>query len=89
MFLQIADMQSALPQDFEAGEVIFREPPLVAAQHTANKADALVCAQCFRFLGSIERQLQHRLLGDAVDTSTGPCCCTEVMCGMDLNQSVL
>jgi hypothetical protein len=37
----------------------------------ACRADALVCAQCFRFVGSIEQQLQHRLLGDAVDTSAG------------------
>ncbi len=58
-------------QDFAEGEVIFRDPPLVAAQHSANKADALVCAHCFRYVGCIEQQLQHRILGDAVDTSAG------------------
>lgn len=49
-------------QVFEAGDVIFREAPLVAGQHTASRAQCLVCARCFRFLGSIEAQLVHRLL---------------------------
>lgn len=36
-----------------------------------HRADALVCAQCFRFVGSIEQQLQHRLLGNALDSTAG------------------
>lgn len=58
-------------QDFAEGDIIFRDPPLVAAQHSGNRADALVCAQCFRYVGSIEQQLKHRILGDAVDTMAG------------------
>jgi len=33
----------------------------VGAQHSANKADALVCSRCFSMIGSIEQQLAHRL----------------------------
>ncbi|EIE20780.1 SET domain-containing protein [Coccomyxa subellipsoidea C-169] len=42
--------------------VIFEEPALVGAQHTANRADALVCSRCFTFIGSIGMQIAHRLL---------------------------
>ena len=44
-----------------------RAMPLVAAQHTTNKAIAYVCSQCFCYLGSVEAQVALRLLpgGDA------------------------
>lgn len=61
---------------FDAGDVIFCEAPLVAGQHAASQAQSLVCARCFRFLGSIEAQLVHRLLiRDEVagSRSGGPC----------------
>ena len=34
----------------------------MGAQHTANKADALICSRCFSMTGSIEQQIAHRLL---------------------------
>lgn len=49
-------------QAFRADELVFKEAPLVGAQHTANKADALVCSRCFTMIGSIEQQIAHRLL---------------------------
>ena len=52
-------------QDFVPEELVFREPPLVGAQHTVNCADALVCSRCFTMVGSIEKQLAHRLLARA------------------------
>ena len=44
-------------QDFVHGETLVQETPLVAGQHSTNKKHALVCSQCFRFLGSIKLQL--------------------------------
>lgn len=49
-------------QAHKAGDVIFREAPLLVGQHARSRAEALVCARCFRHLGSIESQLAHRLL---------------------------
>ena len=49
-------------QEFKSDELVFKEAPLVGAQHTANKADALVCSRCFSMIGSIEQQIAHRLL---------------------------
>jgi hypothetical protein len=49
-------------QEFKAGDVIFREAPLLAVQHSSSRAQSLVCDRCFRYLGSIEDQLIHRLL---------------------------
>ncbi|XP_024391830.1 histone-lysine N-methyltransferase ATXR2 isoform X1 [Physcomitrium patens] len=51
-------------EDFEAEELVLREPPLVGAQHSRNKRDAIVCSNCFRYVGSIELQLARRLLLD-------------------------
>ena len=44
-------------QDLRDKDIILREPPLAAGQHTANKCLALVCSHCFQFLGSITMQL--------------------------------
>lgn len=67
------------PQDLKADALFFKEPPLVGAQHSANKADALVCSRCFSMIGSIEQQIAHRLL--ASEESGGPhswhCNCRE------------
>ena len=49
-------------QAFEADALVIKEPPLVGAQHAANKADALVCSRCFTMIGSLEQQMAHRLL---------------------------
>ena len=43
----------------------------MAGQHTANKAEALVCSVCFRFLASVEAQIAHRLLSNAAGTTAG------------------
>lgn len=51
-------------QDFNEGEVLLREPPFVAGQHALNRSKAVVCANCFRFLGSVELQIAWHLLCD-------------------------
>ena len=51
-------------QDFSEGEVLLREPPFVAGQHAVNRGKAVVCANCFRFLGSVELQIVWHLLCD-------------------------
>ncbi|KAL0052681.1 hypothetical protein WJX82_005986 [Trebouxia sp. C0006] len=43
--------------DIQDEQTILQEAPLVAGQHTSNKAFALVCSHCFHFLGSIRMQL--------------------------------
>lgn len=45
------------------GAVIVKEAPLVAIQHTANKAYAHVCAQCFTFVGGVNFQLANHFAG--------------------------
>lgn len=52
-------------QDLHAEDLVFREAPLVGAQHTANRRDALVCSHCFALVGSLEQQIAHRLLARA------------------------
>lgn len=44
---------------------MLREPPLAAIQHASNEADALACAHCFRYVGSVETQVARRLLARA------------------------
>lgn len=51
-------------QAFKEGEVIFREPPLVALQHVLSRSEALVCGNCFRFLGPLELQAAWLLRSD-------------------------
>jgi hypothetical protein len=61
-------------KDFNAEEVVLQEPMLVGAQHSGNKADAMVCSYCFRYVGSLELQLARRLLhqeGDSVGDEEG------------------
>jgi hypothetical protein len=72
-------MAGKLWQDFDQDEVVFREPPLAGAQHTANRQHALVCSQCFRYIGSVELQIARRLLpasstgaGASARSETGP-----------------
>lgn len=48
-------------QNYEKDELVLKEHMLVGAQHTQNKADALVCSFCFCFIGSIELQIGRRL----------------------------
>eukprot|EP00899_Mesostigma_viride_P010240 jgi/Mesvir1/19217/Mv11526-RA.1 len=47
---------------FREGDVILKERFLVGAQHTANKAEALVCSHCMCYVGSIELQIARRIL---------------------------
>lgn len=43
-------------------ETIFiQETPIVSMQCSMNKKAALVCAECHRFLGSLEEQMKHVL----------------------------
>jgi len=46
---------------FEIGDRVLIERPLVAMQHERNREDAFVCSQCFKYLGSIEKQIGRRL----------------------------
>ncbi|GAM17617.1 hypothetical protein SAMD00019534_007920, partial [Acytostelium subglobosum LB1] len=46
-------------KQFEKDEVIFTEPPLFAVQHVYNRPIAWTCGNCFRFLGSLNRQINH------------------------------
>ncbi len=48
-------------RDFIVGDRVLIEPPLVAMQHERNRNDAIVCSFCFRYVGSIEKQIGHRL----------------------------
>lgn len=47
---------------FAEGECVLIEDPLVAAQHESNKTHARVCAQCFRYVGSVSSAVGKRLL---------------------------
>lgn len=51
-------------RDFAEGERVLVEPPLAAMQQESNRADALVCGECFRYVGGVERQIARRLLAD-------------------------
>eukprot|EP00124_Ichthyophonus_hoferi_P003805 Ihof_evm1s356 gene=Ihof_evmTU1s356 len=46
-----------------AGEVVFTEAPLVAIQHTANRCKAIVCQNCFTFVGTLQLQVDN-ILGE-------------------------
>ncbi|XP_039040385.1 histone-lysine N-methyltransferase ATXR2-like [Hibiscus syriacus] len=61
--------------DFEEEELIFKDQMLVGAQHPSNKIDCLVCSHCFKFIGSIEKQIGRILylktLGIGVSSHNG------------------
>jgi hypothetical protein len=46
-------------QSFKKDQVILTEKPYVALQEVHNRASAPVCSHCFRFIGSLEEQLQR------------------------------
>eukprot|EP00026_Physarum_polycephalum_P006391 Phypoly_transcript_06433.p1 GENE.Phypoly_transcript_06433~~Phypoly_transcript_06433.p1 ORF type:complete len:455 (+),score=67.98 Phypoly_transcript_06433:59-1366(+) len=46
-------------KDFEANDVVLVDKSLIAMQHVKNRMVAITCANCFRFLGSLEYQLAH------------------------------
>eukprot|EP00123_Amoebidium_parasiticum_P015120 comp22796_c1_seq1/m.35727 comp22796_c1_seq1/g.35727 ORF comp22796_c1_seq1/g.35727 comp22796_c1_seq1/m.35727 type:complete len:416 (-) comp22796_c1_seq1:115-1362(-) len=50
-------------REISEGEVVFKEKPLVAIQHVANRSKAIVCDQCFRFIGTLQLQVDN-LLGE-------------------------
>ena len=45
-------------KDITTGSALFTEAPLLCQQTLSNKQNALVCGCCYRFLGSIDIQLQ-------------------------------
>lgn len=49
-------------RNFAVGERVMSEAPLVGAQHETNKRHARTCSCCFRFVGSVEREIGRRLL---------------------------
>lgn len=56
-----------------AGTTIFKEYPLVAMQHRANRAaGARVCDRCFRFFGPIDEQIRSVLHGKCVPCAQLP-----------------
>jgi hypothetical protein len=54
-------------RDFAEGDRVLVEPPLVGMQHERNRRHALVCGQCFRYVGAVEHQIARRLLADDAD----------------------
>ncbi|KAG2493087.1 hypothetical protein HYH03_008750 [Edaphochlamys debaryana] len=48
-------------KDIPEGETVFNEVPLVSLQHLDNKASAVVCSRCLRFVGTVETQIGHKL----------------------------
>jgi hypothetical protein len=44
--------------DIAAGSILFTESPLLCQQTLSNKQNVLVCGCCYRFIGSIDTQLQ-------------------------------
>eukprot|EP00884_Botryococcus_braunii_P013348 jgi/Botrbrau1/22013/Bobra.0024s0027.3 len=55
-------------QDFNVGDVVISEEPVVANQHVSNMPDAFVCCRCLQFLGPIEAQIAHVLQHNAKGT---------------------
>ncbi|CAI5956668.1 unnamed protein product [Closterium sp. NIES-64] len=47
--------------DFKEGDVVLQEPPLVSMQHSHNRARALVCSHCLRFIGPLEQAVARLL----------------------------
>ena len=50
-----------LLKDYKTGDVIIREAPLAAIQHSVSKEDCLCCSCCCCFLGSVELQVAWKL----------------------------
>eukprot|EP01133_Synstelium_polycarpum_P010796 gene10796-12580_t len=46
-------------RSFEKDEIIFSEYPMFSVQHVYNRPIAWTCGNCFRFLGSLDRQVAH------------------------------
>ncbi|KYQ94027.1 hypothetical protein DLAC_04299 [Tieghemostelium lacteum] len=72
-------------KSFEKDEVIFSERPLFSVQHVYNRSTAWTCGNCFKFLGSLNRQLAHykKLFGikDQISIPESP-----DVCNQQLNQ---
>ncbi|CAN8270382.1 unnamed protein product [Cochlearia groenlandica] len=47
--------------EFQEDELILKDQILVGIQHSSNKVDCLVCSFCFRFVGSIEKQIGRKV----------------------------
>ncbi|KAF7003890.1 hypothetical protein CFC21_019164 [Triticum aestivum] len=73
-------------KDFAEGDLILKDQILVGAQHSLNKIDCVVCSYCFRFIGSVEFQIGHRLYFQSIASSIG--CSSERHChGSDVGSS--
>ncbi|KAL1197499.1 Histone-lysine N-methyltransferase ATXR2 [Cardamine amara subsp. amara] len=58
--------------EFQEDELILKDQILVGIQHSSNKVDCLVCSFCFRFIGSIEKQIGRKLYFKNLGVSS--CC---------------
>ena len=58
-------------RDFTEGERVLVEPPLIGMQQESNRDDALVCGECFTYVGSVEQQIARRLLDEAAGGGDG------------------
>ncbi|KAF3611298.1 hypothetical protein DY000_02049370 [Brassica cretica] len=63
---EVASLLAPLPSvyansEFQEDELILKDEILVGIQHSSNKVDCLVCSFCFRFIGSIEKQIGRKL----------------------------
>lgn len=47
---------------YKRGDLIWKEPPLVAMQHLSSAEQAPCCSHCFAYLGSCEYQIGSRLM---------------------------
>ncbi|KAG2306538.1 hypothetical protein Bca52824_026286 [Brassica carinata] len=60
--------------EFQEDELILKDEILVGIQHSSNKVDCLVCSFCFRFVGSIEKQIGRKLYFKNMGLSGSGCC---------------
>uniref|UniRef100_A0A1J3G1H6 Histone-lysine N-methyltransferase ATXR2 n=1 Tax=Noccaea caerulescens TaxID=107243 RepID=A0A1J3G1H6_NOCCA len=71
--------------EFEEDELILKDQILVGMQHSSNKVDCLVCSFCFRFVGSIEKQIGRKLYFKSLGLSG---CCDGDSSGSEEDESI-
>lgn len=74
---------------FKEGELILKDDMLVAAQHSSNKVDCLVCSHCYCFIGSVEYQIGRKLYLQNVGTSPRDTCDNETNVTMSTSSNDL
>lgn len=71
-------------RNFQVGEEIFREEPIAACQHAANKIGIVACAHCFRYFPAESQSIGIQNACDperAINDPTGSrCACGERYC---------